>query len=621
MRNWPLLRRRPITPVAPHPGRRVADVVAPDAVTAATDHVQIDGTYARTVALTAYPRSVSWGWLHRIAARSAPLLLSVHITPQDSSQAIRQYMTQLTMLESSRLFAAQRGRLANAERQQAIADKQAMVQWLERGDERLFETSVYATVQAPTLPALDERTRRVEDAFSRSQMQTRRVLFESLGALESTLPRGTDPPGFTTSLPGAILATMYPFGAPTLRMPDGIWYGRNVQNNTLVVVDPFHRGFRNYNSCIIGTSGAGKSTAAKVEILRGLGRGIQYVVIDPGESGEYVRLAHAVGGQVVRLSAGSRDHINPLDLPQVTDTDGQEPYDVLAEHISDVLVLLEVLLGGEHGRLESLEKARLESALLSCYAAAGLTADPATHGCPAPTLPDLLATLRRMEGTGDLAARLARYCTGALSGLFSGQTTVSLTAPLTVFDLRGLGNDDLRAAVMHLVTQYVWRLVQSERRPRALVVDEAHMVTRRKATGDFLEGLTRRARKCWFRVTALTQDPTDFLATDAGRALLLNSSMALLLSSDKLAMDAIAAWETLSPTERDYLLRCARGQGLLLVQHPYAAGARLRIQVEIMVSPEQEDLVFTNPAAEAHAPHVEPAASGRSGHVSPDVAG
>jgi hypothetical protein len=174
---------------------------------------------------------------------------------------------------------------------------------------------------------------------------------------------------------------------------------------------------------------------------------------------------------------------------------------------------------------------------------------------------------------------------------------------------------------MHLVTQYVWRLVQSERRPRALVVDEAHMVTRRKATGDFLEGLTRRARKRWFRVTALTQDPTDFLATDAGRALLLNSSMALLLSSDKLAMDAIATWEPLSPTERDYLRRCARGQGLLLVQHPYAAGARLRIQVEIMVSPEQEDLVFTNPAAEAHAPHVGPAPSGRSGQVPPDVAG
>src|SRR5207248_1652110 len=170
---------------------------------------------------------------------------------------------------------------------------------------------------------------------------------------------------------------------------------------------------------------------------------------------------------------------------------------------------------------------------------------------------------------------------------------------------------DLRAAVMHLVTQYVWRLVQSERRPRALVVDEAHMVTRRKATGDFLEGLTRRARKRWFRVTALTQDPRDFLATDAGRALLLNSSMALLLSSDKLAMDAIATWETLSPAEREFLLRCTRGQGLLLVQHPYGAGARLRIQVEIMVSPEQEDLVFTDPTAKVQAPRVEPTPSRR----------
>jgi type IV secretory pathway VirB4 component len=574
-------------------------MLAPDAITAAHDHVQIDGTYARSLALTAYPRTVSWGWLSRLTALREPLVVSVHIAPQESAHVIRQFTQHLVMLESSRLFAAQQGRLANAERRQAIGDTTALIERLERGDERLFQASVYAQVRATGAAELEERTRRVEGAFGQRRMQTRRAVFEPLAGLESTLPAARDALGVTQPLDGATLATMYPFGAPSLRMPDGIWYGRNLQNNTLIVVDPFHRGFTNYNSCIIGTSGGGKSVAAKVEILRGLAYGIGYVVVDPGEAGEYARLAQAVGGQVVRLSAGSHDRINPLDLPHVRDEEG---YDVLGEHISGVVCLLEVLIAGEGARLGPLEKARLETALFACYKRAGITRERVTHSRPAPTLPALAATLAEMDDPFGLAERLARYCSGALAGLFAGPTTVALDADLTVFDLRGLGNDDLRAAVMHLVTQYVWGVVLGERRRRGLIVDEAHMVCKRAATGAFLEALAKRARKRWLRVTAITQDPQDFLGTAAGRALLLNSSMALLLRSDDLALDALARWAALSSAERTYLHGCPAGRGLLLVQHPDAAGDRLRLQLEVMVSPEQQPLVFTDPAADASAP-------------------
>lgn len=467
-----------------------------------------------------------------------------------------------------------------------------MVARLERGDDRLFRVGVYAAVQAPTQAVLEERTRRIEGAFGQSRMQTRRTHFEPAAGLESVLPTGHDALRVTHALVATTLATMYPFGAPTLCTEDGIWYGRNVQNNTPLIVDPFYHGFTNANSVIMGTSGGGKSVTAKVEILRALPRGVRCVVIDPGEAGEYAALARAVGGQVVRLSAGSFDHINPLDLPRPRD---DIAFDVLGEHITEVLRLLEVLLAGEDERLGPTEKGCLETALFACYKAAGITRERSTHARLAPTLPALYDILRAGSDPFGLTERLARYCSGALSGLFSGQTTVAVDNPLTVFDLHGLDDRDLRAAVMHLVAQHVWGVVQREQRPRSLFVDEAHLVCKRAASGAFLESLTKRARKHGLRVVPITQDPNDFLTTDAGRAILVNSSMAFLFRCEEVALAALSAAATLSPAERAYLQGCPPGHGLLLAQHPSAIGTRLRLQIEILVSPAHRPLVLTDP--------------------------
>ena len=601
MRNRPLVRRRSSRTASAArmaTGTATADLLAPDAIRLTRDAVQFDGTYLRTLALTSFPRRVCWGWLGRITALREPLLVSLHLTPQDSAQVVRQFSAQLTMLHSSRLFAEGKGKLPDPARAQAIADKEAMVARLERGDDRLFQAGLYATVQAPTVGDLDERTRRLEGAFGQARMQTRRATFEPAAGLETVLPTGRDALGVAHTLDATTLATMFPFGTPTLCMPDGVWYGRTLQTNTPLVLDPFHPGFPNANGVILGTSGGGKSVTAKVEILRALPRGVHCVVIDPGEAGEYAALARAVGGQVVRLSAGSRDHLNPLDVPLVS---GEETHDVLGEHVADLLRLLEVLVAGEGERLGPAEKGHLEAALFTCYQAAGITRDRRTHRRPAPTLPDLHATLQAGADPFGLAARLGRYCSGALSGLFSGRTTVSVDHALTVFDLRGLDDRDLRAATMHLIAQHVWSSVRRVARPRALFVDEAHLVCKRQASGAFLESLAKRARKHGLRVVPITQDPVDFLATDAGRAILVNSSMAFLFRCEEVALEALSAAATLSPAERSYLQGCPPGRGLLLTQHPAAPGQRLRLHIEIMVSPAQYPLVFTSPGGAAGA--------------------
>ncbi len=578
----------------------IAAALAPDAIEERARQLRLDDEWSRTVGLSAWAGSVPWGWLTRLTALRERLVLSLHLAPRDSAHTVAELSDLLVGLESVGLFAEGRGRLPSEGRRQAIAEITAMVAKLEANEERLFQCALYAQVHGETREDLEARTRRVEGAFGTARMGTRRATFEHLAGLETTLPAARDQLGWGRPVPGEIVAATYPFGSPTLCMDDGVWYGRNPRTNTPLIIDPY--AFSNSNSVVIGSSGSGKSAWTKVHLLRVGELGAQRIVIDPGESGEYRDLCMAVGGQVVRLSAGSHDRINPLDLPQVRtgrDDDGaDEEYDALREHVAGVIDLLEVLIAGEGSALGTGPKARLEAALFRTYREAGITHDRQTHDRVAPLLADLHATL---DGQGDdfgLAERLGRYCDGALSGLFAGRTTVALDNDLTVFELHGVEkNKELRAGLMHLVTQHVWRIVLSERRRRSVLVDEAHAVTRFASTGDFLARMAKQARKHWCETIAASQDPLDFTATAAGRALILNSCRTWLLRCEEVALPDLARAVNLSEREQVHLLRAPAGQGLLLAQHPSAKGERLRLPFEIMVSPEYAPLVFTDPAA------------------------
>jgi hypothetical protein len=290
-----------------------AAALAPDAIEESARHLRLDEEWSRTVGLSAWAGSVPWGWLARLIGLRERLVLALHLAPQDTAHALAELSALLVGLESVGLFAQGRGRLPSEGRRQAIAEINAIVAKLEANEERLFQVALYAQIHGETREELEARTRRVEGAFGAVRMGTRRATFEQLAGLETTLPTAHDRLGWGRPVPGEIVAATYPFGSPILCMDEGVWYGRNPQNNTPLIVDPY--AFTNSNSVVIGSSGAGKSAWTKVHLLRVGELGVQRIVIDPSESGEYRALCGAVGGQIVRLSASSRDRINPLDLP------------------------------------------------------------------------------------------------------------------------------------------------------------------------------------------------------------------------------------------------------------------------------------------------------------------
>jgi type IV secretory pathway VirB4 component len=232
----------------------------------------------------------------------------------------------------------------------------------------------------------------------------------------------------------------------------------------------------------------------------------------------------------------------------------------------------------------------LDRAIYRTYANAGITADVATHGHPAPLLEDLYTVLTEMPGetAASLAVRLERYVEGSLSaGLFAGPTNVELDRPLVVFNIQQL-EDELRPLAIHLIAGFVWTRVRRERRPRLLIIDEAWSLLRYAEGGAFVAAMARRARKYYLGLVTITQQVTDLADEGHGETILSNGAQILLLKQKADTIDAATKRFRLTADERQLLLAADKGEGLLLVRGN-------RIPLQVVASDAEYALATTNP--------------------------
>ncbi len=563
--------------------RSLADLIAPAAVELSRAHLRLDAQYVRVLAVTGYPRSVGPGWLSPLIDFEEALEVSVHVYPLDSHQMVSTLTRKMVQLHSSRLLAARDGRLADPEREVAYEDAERLRDALQRGEEKVFAVSLYILLRATTPAALDDLTRRVEATIGSMLAHSRVALLEQDSAFRSCLPLGLNDLLVHRNLDTSSLATLFPFTSSSLTMERGVLYGIALHNHSPVIVDPFDASLENANLVVFAKSGAGKSYFTKLTALRNLLLGVDFLIVDP--ENEYQALCTAVDGQMIRLASSSPQHLNPFDLPPAD----EEATDPLAEQVTALLALLDLMLAESGRSLAVPERALLDRALYQTYAAAGITTNPTTHARPAPLLADLLATLQATPGerAADLATRLRRYVDGSLAGLFRGPTNVSLDRSFVVFNVQAL-EADLRPIGIHLITTFVWNQVRRARRPRLLVIDEAWSLIQCPEGGAFLAGLARRARKYYLGLVTITQDVADFLGSDHGRTVLTNAALKLLMKQDSATIEPVVAAFRLSPEERRFLLAAGKGEGLF-----FARGAHVALQVE--ASPLEHRLATTGP--------------------------
>ena len=556
----------------------IRDVIAPSGLEVDFNHVKIGNSYYRTFFVAGYPRFVGANWLSSIINFDHSLDISMFYYPVKSKVILEDLRQKITELEATAHSEREKGKIPDPYVQAALEDANALQEQLVKGSEKYFQFSFYITIPAESLEELYNVSSKLESTMAALLLISKKATLQMEEAFQSSIPTGQDKLLVTRNMDTTSLATTFPFTSSNLTMEEGVMYGINKHNGSLVVFDRF--SMENANSVVFATSGAGKSYYVKLEALRMLVFGAEVLVIDPEE--EYKDICEAVGGNYIDFSANSPHKINPFDLSDVA-TEGENE---LGQKLISLTTLLKLIMGS----LTPTEEAILDRALIETYRLKGITPDPETQmKNEPPVMEDLYKVLLgSTEAEGKrMAERLEKYIRGSMTGIFDSQSNVDLSSKMTVFSTRNL-EDVLRPMAFYIILDFIWTRIRSELKKRVLVVEEAWVLMQNEDSARFIYGIAKRARKYYLGLTTISQDVDDFLNSEYGKAIVTNSSIQMLLKQHPAAIDLVAETFYLSEGEKRFLLSASIGEGL------FFAGSN-HVAIQVRASEEEHKLITTNP--------------------------
>src|SRR3989338_5858407 len=288
------------------------DLIAPASFEIKPDYVRLNDLYARTLFVLTYPRYLHVGWFSPIINFSAPLDISMFFYPLPDNIVLKQLRNKVGNITADLVGAAEKGAPRDPMRETALRDIEQLRDDITQGIEKFFQFGLYVSVYGNTIEQLNQVTERLEYIFGSKSVITKRAIWQAEQGFNSVLPQATDALQIGFNMNSSPIATSFPFVSSDLTSDSGILYGINRHNNSLILFDRF--SMPNANSVVFATSGAGKSYAVKLEILRSLMLGVEVIVIDPER--EYFYLTESVGGTYINISLNSESRINPFDLPR-----------------------------------------------------------------------------------------------------------------------------------------------------------------------------------------------------------------------------------------------------------------------------------------------------------------
>jgi len=556
----------------------VRDIISPTALKIESNFLQLNNLYARTLFVMTYPRYVTIGWFAPIINESMTLDISMFFHPLDIQLVLKQLRNKVGTMEAQIIADNEKGAPRDPISETALRDIEGLRDALSQGTEKFFQFALYITIYAKDKSDLDLASDRVENLLGTQLIYSRRALFQSEQGFNSTLPLGNDELAISTNMNSSPIASSFPFVSSELTSDNGVLYGINRHNNSLILFDRF--SLQNANAVVFATSGAGKSYAIKLEVLRSLMLGTDVIIVDP--ENEYQHLSEAVGGAYINVSLNSESKLNPFDLPKGIGGDAK-PEDILRSAVIILKGLIRLMIG----EITNVEDSLLDRALLETYAKKDITSSSDLANIEPPLMSDLEEVLLSMEGGEDMALRIKKYTEGTFSGLFNNPTNVQVDNQLIVFCIRDL-EDELRPIAMYVIMNYIWNLVRSELKKRILIVDEAWIMMRHEDSAKFMFALVKRCRKYYMGITTITQDVNDFLTSAFGNAIVTNSSMQLLLKQSPAAVGLIQKTFMLTEGEKYLLLESGVGEGIFFAGAKHAA-------IKIQASYAEHQIITSDP--------------------------
>ncbi|MFA6183885.1 MAG: ATP-binding protein [Parcubacteria group bacterium] len=579
-------RNRPIDPVIAKEDEYrkglavIKDLISPAAFRVAPSYLEIGETFAKTIFVMAFPRFLSVNWFSSIINIDHPINISIFIHPMDSNKVLKGLLKTTTQIQSRINLEAQDGKVRNPMLESALENTEELRTRLQEGTERFFRVGIYITIFGESTKDLNRVHHSIEAILEAQMVYAKPASFRMEDGLASTIPLNEDRLDVANNLNTSPLSTIFPFVSAELSSNSGVLYGINRHNNSLILFDRFE--MENANMVVFAKSGAGKSYAVKLEILRSMMMGVDVIIIDP--ENEYKHLSDTVGGSFIKIALNSKYHLNPFDLPSASED--EDSSDILRNSIANLVGLLRIMLGN----LTPEENSILDNAIRETYAVRDITEQTNFSLIELnqfPTMSDLYEVLRNMDGAKSLAIKLERYTEGIFSGFLNEHTNIKTDKQLVVFNIRDL-EEELRPIAMYVVLQFIWNQMRSKIKRRLVVVDEAWIMMQHEDAASFLFGIAKRCRKYYTGLTTITQDVNDFMTSRYGKPIVTNASTQFLLKQSTAAIDIVQETFFLTDQEKFLLLESNVGEGIFFAGNKHAA-------IKVVASYSEDQIITSDP--------------------------
>ncbi len=546
---------------------------APDYFDFRKDYFMFNNTYAKTIYIREYPSTATSEILTELLATGIEIMVTTNIETYDSAEARKLVQHQITAIDTDmakrEVKAAQHGNFSNQMPQRIKNQRDAMVSVYDKitmKDQKLFMTNMQILIKAESYEELNNNLEIIESTLKRSGCIKGEMAWEQEHGMCDCLPIGYQRKfGWLRTMPSESVAIFIPFNVKEMQMENSVYYGLNMLSHNIILFDRM-KGLVNPSGFVLACPGSGKSFTVKREIVNVfLGyEDADILVIDPER--EYWKLAEAFGGEVVKFSNGSKNHINPFDFDFRLLED--EEIDIIADKCQ-LLTSFISCMDSKHP-LNAQEKSFVDRCVRKAYAKSNVltTLDPADM----PTLGTFLECMKEeteninQDMKDKLIITVDIYVNGSAK-YFDNQTNVNTKSRFIAYDIRDL-NGNLKTQSMLLILDYIWNRLSENRdkgRKTYIYFDEAHLLFQDEYSLDYLRMLWKRARKYGGVLTGITQNVEDLLKDDKSRSMLSNSEFLVLLKQNP--TDAAKLQDILHFTDSEiqYVNDTPAGHGILVL--------------------------------------------------------
>ena len=566
----------------------------------------ISDNYATILTVVSYPKYIQPGYLSSLTNMPGIKVVVKHI-PVPFQQMAKMLNKQVADLKEK--YKNERDLTVRERYRQDAESLEYFVSMLAASQARIFDFQMHIMITSPTKEGLELKKVNVKNYLDAMELRAISLRFEQEKVLKSILPIFPSQDieqRIGTPIPSVTIAAMYPFIFDSIKDPGlstllGVDFsGGVILFNQFLYKIRKENNRNNANMIMLGTSGSGKSTAAKLLLRSHIRNGCQIVIIDPED--EFREITQAFGGDTVDIGKGGEfGLINPLEV--VIDADEEEIKQGLGYTVlTRTLQFLKAFMKYYDPSIQEDVLTMFSEVVQDTYKRFGIDFNTDfSHYTSAdyPTFSDVYATIkgRLMSMTEqtqerEIMERLelkVRPITKELKFYFDGHTTISKDSDFMVFNIKELMNSDttVKNALFFNVLKYAWGLCLDYDVDTVLMVDEAHVLLGDKNTlgADFLAQVQRRARKYNTGTIIITQQPSDFsdpAVITQGKAIFDNSSYYLVRGLRKQAVEDLSLLIDLNESEKESIKRYSQGEAL------FVCGNR-RMRINITVTKEELD--------------------------------